>query len=627
MSSDLNLIDVCCAVPEVHLADCQKNREEIYKLIKENRDSAIIVFPELSLTGYTCGDLFFQSSLIGAARDNLLRLADQTKSIRSLIAVGLPISFKGKLYNCACLFQQGKILAVIPKTHIPENREYYEKRWFSSGKDIDTEIDLGGPVPFTSKLLLYDGMDREFMLGVELCEDLWAPDPPSTRLALSGAVCILNLSASNETIAKDYYRTQLIENQSARLNCAYLYASSGYGESTQDLVFSGDAVIAEKGVILAKSERFVTRSFSLSAQIDLDLLLNDRRVQSSFELKDFGYKEIPFKLYKSKDLKRKYAKHPFIPEEGEGRDRTSREIIDIQTMGLGSRVKKLGDTKMVVGVSGGLDSTLSLLIARNVCDKFGLDPKNILAVTMPGFGTTDRTYTNALELIDLIGATRYEIPISDAVSLHFRDIGQNPEKHDATYENAQARERTQILMDLANKEGGIVATYNGDHMSMYGVNAGVPKTLIRHLIRYYARENPQYEDLLEDILNTPVSPELLPPDKDGKIAQKTEEKVGPYELHDFFLYSFLRNAYAPEKIYAIACDVFEGDYSPEEILKWLRVFYRRFFSQQFKRSTLPDGPKVGSVSLSPRGDWRMPTDADAEEFLKNLEKVEASITN
>lgn len=633
----LGLIDVACAVPVVHLANCRANKDEIVKLSKDaaQEDVALIVFPELSITGYTCGDLFFQSVLIEEAKEQLVELADETKGLRTAIVVGLPVSHRGRLYNCAALIQQGKILGIIPKTFIPENREYYEKRWFSSGEGIDTEIEISGEkIPFTPYILFESVEDSEVKLGIEICEDLWAPEPPSSYLAANGAIIMANPSASNETIAKASYRTDLISQQSARLNCAYLYTSCGFGESTQDLVFGGDAVIAERGQILRRSERFKMQSFYIKAQIDTQILLHDRRMQSSYrdtEEQD-QIQTVPISLPFAEKISRVYDKNPFVPSNPAERKERCQEIFDIQSMGLATRVHKLGDSQMILGISGGLDSTLALLVSKLVCDKLGLDPTKITAVTMPGFGTTDRTYDNAVNLIKELGANFREIPISDAVNQHFKDIGHDPDILNEVYENSQARERTQILMDIANQENGIVvgtgdlselalgwATYNGDHMSMYGVNAGIPKTLVRYLVKYYAdNASDEVKEILYDILDTPVSPELLPPDDHGEIAQKTEDKIGPYELHDFFLFHLLRNGFTPEKIYKIAKETFKDEYDEETIEKWLKTFVRRFFSQQFKRSVLPDGPKVGSVTLSPRGDWRMPSDVSSEMWLDSL---------
>lgn len=635
--SILNLLDVCCVVPKVYLANPKKNAKEIIKEINKNQDKEIILFPELSITGYTCGDLFFQSALLSNALEALNSIKEATKTIDSLVVVGIPISYSGKIYNCCAAIQSDKILCIIPKTYIPENKEYYEKRWFTSGRDINTEITIGDTsIPFTSNILLVSKENNEIKVGIEICEDLWAPDPPSVKLAKAGGVIILNASASNETIAKDKYRTELISQQSARLNCAYLYASCGYGESTQDLVFSGDALIAEKGKILARSKRFQIDTFSISAQIDVEGILHDRRIESSYrDSESIKLLEVPVSLKTTDKLTRSFEKNPFVPSNQAEREERSEEILNIQSLGLGTRLKSISDdTNLIVGISGGLDSTLALIVAKLTCDKFGIDPSHIKAITMPGFGTTDRTYNNAKELIELIGAEFIEIPIGDSVLQHFKDIGHPIELKNEVYENAQARERTQILMDYANKVGGIVvgtgdlselalgwATYNGDHMSMYGVNAGVPKTLVRYLVQFYADQNEgELKKVLYDILNTPVSPELLPPDENGNIAQKTEEKIGPYELHDFFLFHHLRNGYSPRKIFRLAKETFNDEYTPEYIMKWLKTFYRRFFSQQFKRSALPDGPKVGSVTLSPRGDWRMPSDVHSDTWLEELEE-------
>lgn len=637
MSTDfLGLVDVACAVPVVHVADCKKNTREMEGLIRkaDEEGTALIVFPELSITGYTCGDLFFQQVLLDQAKRELVNLCERISDTQILAIVGLPLSINSRIYNCAALIQSGQILGIVPKTFIPENREYYEKRWFTSGKDLNTEIELGEiSVPVSPHLLFESRENPEVKLGVEICEDLWTSEPPSSLLAREGAIIICNPSASNETIAKHNYRSELISQQSARLNCAYLYSSCGFGESTQDLVFGGDAIIAEKGALLERSERFQTESFYISAQIDTQILLHDRRIQSSYrDLETQNIRTIPIDLKYSSKLTRNYDKNPFVPSNLDERNIRCEEILNIQAMGLGTRVKKIGDSQMVIGVSGGLDSTLALLVARLVCDKFGLSPEKITAVTMPGFGTTDRTYENAVDLIHKLGTRFREIPIKKTTQSHFEDIGHDPSVLNEVYENAQARERTQILMDIANQENGIVvgtgdlselalgwATYNGDHMSMYGVNAGIPKTLVRYLVKYYADTgDEEVKRILYDILDTPVSPELLPPDEEGNIQQKTEDKIGPYELHDFFLYHLVRNGFSPKKILKLAEHTFKDEYSPETIEKWLRIFLRRFFSQQFKRSVLPDGPKVGSVTLSPRGDWRMPSDISSEMWLEDL---------
>lgn len=634
----LNLITVTCAVPRVYLGDCEKNADAIIDMCRDS-DSAVILFPELSLTGYTCGDLFFQETLLTQAKDALARIVAYSSESPALIAVGLPVSIDSRLYNCAALIQRGRLLGLVPKTFVPDNREFYEKRWFSDARTLKVQsITLcGQDVPCGADLLFVDQDDPELIVAAEICEDLWAPLPPSTALAAAGATIVLNPSASNDLIAKAAYRRALVAQQSARLNCAYLYVSCGYGESTQDAVFGGDAIIAEKGTVLAQKTRFELKNSALTAQIDSQALIHDRRMQASAKdtVPEGTFRRIPVTLVRADTLTRTYEKNPFVPCNPAERDERCEEILNIQSMGLGTRVAHIGGVPMVIGVSGGLDSTLALLVCRQVCYTFGWDPKNIIAVTMPGFGTTDRTYENAVKLIHDLGATFKEIPIRDAARAHLKDIGHPESVKNEVYENAQARERTQILMDIANQVGGIVvgtgdlselalgwATYNGDHMSMYGVNAGVPKTLVRYLVRYYAdHSGPALKKLLYDILDTPVSPELLPPDKNGEIAQKTEEKIGPYELNDFFLYHLVRNGFSPAKIYALAVEVFKDEYTPEYIYKWLNVFIRRFFSQQFKRSCLPDGPKVGSVTLSPRADWRMPSDISSRAWLKELEAL------
>ncbi len=638
--SILNFLNVSCAIPKVHLAQPMENANEIIKCLKKDKVSQIVVFPELAITGYTCGDLFFQTTLLDKALEALEKIVKYSDKDNKLIIVGLPFSYESRLYNVAAVIQKGKLLGLVPKIFLPDNQEYYEKRWFDSGAGIEGEVNFDNyKVPLTSSILFKDRNNPEIKVGIEICEDLWAPNPPSTQLANEGAIIIANPSASNETITKNEYREQLISQQSARLNVAYLYSSCGFGESTQDLVFSGDAIIAEKGIILAESERFLLENQIVKAQIDPEILIHDRRVQASYKDSKTNEKlaEVDIDLELTDVQTREFSKNPFVPNNTEDRDKRSKEILDIQSFGLGTRASKIGDdTNLVLGISGGLDSTLALIVAKQTCDKFGWSPDKIKAVTMPGFGTTDRTYQNAINLIKEIGADFREIPIRESVKQHLKDLNHPLDQKDTVYENSQARERMQILMDLANQVNGIVvgtgdlselalgwATYNGDHMSMYGVNADVPKTLVRYLVRYYADNSEEnLKKILYDILDTPVSPELLPPDEEGKIEQKTEEKIGPYELHDFFLFHHLRNGYSPRKIFAIAKETFKGDYTDEEILKWLKTFYSRFFSQQFKRSTLPDGPKVGSVSLSPRGDWRMPTDVSSQIWREELEVLE-----
>lgn len=637
---------VGCGIPAVSVGNCRANTEAILTLCEKawREKTGILLFPELCITGYTCGDLFFQKSLQDSAIESIIKIREWSLGHPMLIVAGAPIALAEGLYNCAVVFNDGRILGVVPKTALPNSQEFYEKRWFRSASDLQARtLDLGGEtVPVGADLLFKNRYVKEAVVGIEICEDLWAPMPPSSALAVSGATILLNPSASNDLTAKAAYRKQLIENQSARCNAAYLYASAGFGESTTDVVFGGDALIAEKGTTLYEAERFQTEEQLLTADIDLDALVHDRQVQTSFgEMQKYTApcRVIDFEAVDAQgtELRHPVDPSPFVPSDQSQQAARCEEIFNIQTMALGSRVRHIGNPAMIVGISGGLDSTLAFLVCINVCDRFGIDRKQIHAVTMPGFGTTDRTYDNAVAMIKGLGATFHEIPIREATTMHFRDIGHPMDKHDVTYENAQARERTQILMDLSNQYNGIVvgtgdlselalgwATYNGDHMSMYGVNAGIPKTLVRYLVRYVADSYGDREvaAVLYDVLDTPVSPELLPPDEAGRIAQKTEDLVGPYELHDFFIYNMLRYGYTPDKIYFLAQKAFDGVYDSPTLYHWLKNFYRRFFTQQFKRSCLPDGPKVGSISLSPRGDWRMPSDASMRLWMDILEKID-----
>ena len=624
-------IKTAACSPEITVANVQANENAIKNMMREAaaEGAQLIVFPELCLTGYTCGDLFLQQSLLNAAEAALLSLAESTKELDALVFVGVPLVYEGKLYDTAAALHRGQILGVIPKRNLPNYNEFYEKRYFSPGEDPCREVYLGGKaVPFGRRLLFPCVEMPELTVGAEICEDLWAPVPPGTWAALAGATVVVNLSASNELTGKAEYRRNLVTGQSARCVSAYVYASAGAGESTQDTVFSGHCMIAENGKLLAESERF--SAGMILTEIDVNRLSADRRRMTSFEPQDPGFVRVPFSLtMKETQLTRKIDPAPFVPDDPKKRNARCEEILRIQSEGLAKRLRHTGLKSAVVGISGGLDSTLALLVTAKAFDLTGLDRKEICAVTMPGFGTTDRTHGNAEKLIGSVGAEFREISIVPSVRQHFKDIGHDEAVLDVTYENSQARERTQILMDLANQKNALVigtgdlselalgwATYNGDHMSMYGVNAGVPKTLIRYLVENVAQTcgNEKLSSVLNDILNTPVSPELLPPEN-GNISQKTEELVGPYELHDFFLYYFLRFGFTKEKILRLAVLAFDGTYPKEEIEKWLRVFLRRFFVQQFKRSCLPDGPKVGSVALSPRGDLRMPSDASAESFL------------
>ena len=636
-------IKTAAVTPKVQVADPEGNAREIIRLAKEaaGNGAKIIAFPELCITGYTCGDLFLQELLLESAKEALLQIIRETRELDALIFAGLPWEKEGKLYNVAAVFQGGKLLGLVPKTCIPNYGEFYELRHFARGNQEADAVwtDSGDGerdyIPFGTRLLFTCEEMPGLAVAAEICEDVWVPDPPSIHHALAGATVIVNCSASDETTGKDAYREALISGQSARLVCGYIYANAGEGESSQDLVFGGHNLIAENGKILSRSARF--KNETIYADLDIARIVGERRRMTTFFSRtDAVYTEIGFHLNKEETkLSRFIDPAPFVPDDSQDRQKRCEEIFAIQYMGLKKRLEHTCSRTAVVGISGGLDSTLALLVAVRAFDSLGLPRKGILGVTMPCFGTTDRTYRNACELVRKLGGTLREVDIREAVTTHFRDIGHDPEVHDVTYENSQARERTQVLMDLANQSGGLVigtgdmselalgwATYNGDHMSMYGVNAGVPKTLVRHLVRYYADTcgDPELAATLLDVLDTPVSPELLPP-KDGVIAQKTEDLVGPYELHDFFLYYVLRFGFTPSKIYRLARLAFAGVYGDDTILKWLKTFYRRFFTQQFKRSCLPDGPKVGSVAVSPRGDLRMPSDASAAIWLKELETL------
>ena len=627
-------VKAAAVTPKIKVADTKYNAELILDMMKESarQGAKIVVFPELCLTGYTCQDLFLQERLLQGAKDALMKLVKESASLDAIFFVGLPFEILGKLYNVAAVFSHGEVLGLVPKSYLPNYNEFYEARHFVSGAGLATEVVLpdGSCVPADRDLLFVCEQMPKLRIGVELCEDLWTPNPPSISHALAGASVLVNLSASNELTGKDSYRRELVSGQSARLLAGYIYASAGEGESTQDLVFSGHNIIAENGQILAESKRF--GHGILYSEIDVERLCAQRRRMTTFVTEDQTHTEILFSLkIEETKLTRFIDPAPFVPTDRQNREKRCDEILMIQAMGLKKRLEHTG-ANAVVGISGGLDSTLALLVTVRAFDLCGRDHKGITAVTMPGFGTTDRTYDNAVKLIQSLGAEFVEVDICQAVNVHFSDIGQDPSVHDVTYENSQARERTQILMDIANKKNALVigtgdlselalgwATYNGDHMSMYAVNASVPKTLVRHLVRYYADtcEDKQLSDTLYDVLDTPVSPELLPPE-DGKISQKTEDLVGPYELHDFFLYYMLRQGFSPAKIYRLAKIAFAGTYEDAFILKWLKTFCRRFFAQQFKRSCLPDGPKVGSVAVSPRGDLRMPSDACATLWMEEL---------
>ena len=629
-------VKVAAATPDIRVADVEFNTQNIINAMEEAQKNGakILVFPELCVTGYTCSDLFDHSVLLKASRKALLEIAENTNDKDMLVFIGAPLEVNGKLYNVAAAMNQGEIIGFTTKTFLPNYGEFYEMRQFTPGPQTVREITFEGKkIPFGPQILFQaEGME-ELVVAAEICEDVWSPVPPSIQAALEGATVIVNCSASDETIGKDTYRRALISGQSARLISGYIYANAGEGESTTDLVFGGHNIIAENGTILKESSRYVNEI--IYSELDLQRITGERRKNTTFQpLDEETLVRVPFTVEETKTfLTRTFPKKPFVPSDEQTRAQRCEEILTIQAMGLKKRLAHTNARTAVVGISGGLDSTLALLVTARAFDMLGRDKKDIIAVTMPCFGTTDRTYQNACEMSKKVGATLIEVPIADAVNIHFRDIGHDPEDHSVTYENCQARERTQVLMDIANKTWGMVigtgdlselalgwATYNGDHMSMYGVNASVPKTLVRHLVKYAADDTKDeaLKNVLYDVLDTPVSPELLPP-KDGDIAQKTEDLVGPYELHDFFLYFMLRFGYEPSKIFRIACMTFDGEYDKETIFKWLETFCRRFFSQQFKRSCLPDGPKVGTVALSPRGDWRMPSDACVAVWMRDLE--------
>ena len=628
-------ITVATATPQVAVADCEANAQAILACINEMAaaHAKVMVLPELCITGYTCSDLFWQTKLLDEAEAALSAIAEGSRQVDALIAVGMPLRVAGKLLNVAAILCRGKVLGFVPKVNLPAYNEFYETRHFTSGSaDMGTVQFCGEEIPVGTNLLFSCENVMDLCVAAEICEDLWVPNPPSVQHALAGASVICNLSASDEMVGKGSYRRDLVAGQSARLVCAYLYATAGEGESTTDLVFGGQNLIAENGTVLAESATFENETNV--ATIDVQRLVSERRRMSTFPAAESKeYREISFALAEEETkLARFFDADPFVPSNADQLSDRCEEILNIQALGLKKRLAHTHARSAVVGISGGLDSTLALLVTARAFDMLGLPRKGIVAVTMPGFGTTDRTYNNAVAMIKSLGATFKEVPIAKAVMQHFADIDHDASIHDVTYENSQARERTQILMDIANQANGFVigtgdlselalgwATYNGDHMSMYAVNASVPKTLVRHLVRHYADTSADevLAGVLYDVLDTPVSPELLPPE-DGAISQKTEDLVGPYELHDFFLYQMLRMCFPPAKIYRVAKEAFAGRYSNETILKWLRTFYWRFFSQQFKRSCLPDGPKVGSVAVSPRGDLRMPSDACVSAWIKEV---------
>ena len=629
--------------PKIRVADTEYNAQETIRLMREawEKGARIIVFPELGITGYTCSDLFRQDILLEGAQKALQEIVAASKGMDGLFFAGLPLEINGKLYNVAAAYSDGYLLGLVPKTYIPNYSEFYEARHFTAAPVGCTSVTWqdGTTVPFGTDLLFTCKTMPGLKVAAEICEDLWTPNPPSVCHAMHGATVIVNLSASDEVTGKDSYRRDLVKIQSGRLVCGYIYASAGEGESSTDLVFGGHHLIAENGSVLAESERFTNET--IYGDLDIERLVGERRHYTTYDVTadPDGYMEITYEM-KSADASfdRYVDKAPFVPGRKEEREKRCEEILAIQSMGLKKRMEHTHCKSVVIGISGGLDSTLALLVAARAVDRLNLPRTCITAVTMPCFGTTDRTYNNACELTRRLGAQLREVDIKEAVNIHFRDIGHDSSVHDVTYENSQARERTQILMDVANQTCGMVigtgdmselalgwATYNGDHMSMYGVNVSVPKTLVRHLVRYYADTcgDEELSAILLDILDTPVSPELLPPEN-GTISQKTEDLVGPYELHDFYLYYMLRFGFAPDKIFYLAKQAFAGEYDDEIILKWLKTFMRRFFAQQFKRSCLPDGPKVGTVAVSPRGDLRMPSDACAKLWLDSLEKINLS---
>lgn len=630
-------IRVAAATPDIKVADCDYNADRIIELINQANaeDASIVVFPELCVTGYTCGDLFLQKVLLDGAKNALVKIARETADCDLLAFVGLPFEVDGKLYNCAAALCRGEILGLVPKTNIPAYSEFYEARHFTSWQGGVLNVYFSDTwFPFGDIIFKCENVP-ELAIGVEICEDLWVPEPPSGKLAAAGATIICNLSASDEIIGKGEYREQLVKSQSARCVCGYIYADAGMGESTQDMIFSGHNLIAENGAIVGESRKFTTGL--TFGEIDLHRLTAERKRMNTFTVNSVERK-VEREYYnvnpKNLELKRRFPPMPFVPTDRDDLNSRCEEILTMQATGLATRLRHIGCRTAVIGLSGGLDSTLALIVAVHAFDMLGLDRKGILTVTMPCFGTTNRTKSNALSLAEAYGVELKEVNITAAVRQHFADIGQSESVTDVTFENGQARERTQVLMDIANQKGGIVigtgdlselalgwATYNGDHMSMYGVNASVPKTLVRHLVAYESRntDNKRLSEVLDDVLATPVSPELLPP-TEGEISQKTEDIVGPYELHDFFLYYMVRCGFPPKKILRIAEQSFAGRFDRDTIKKWLTVFLKRFFSQQFKRSCLPDGPKVGSVTLSPRGDWRMPSDACVRLWLEDLEQ-------
>lgn len=645
--TDLGFLRVVAASPALRVADTAYNLSQISDVVHQSaaKGAQVVVFPELALTGYTCADLFFQQLLLEQVENALKQVAQLSAEFPMLIIVGAPLEQGGKLYNCGVVLNRGKMVGVVPKTFLPNTNEFYEERWFSSAHDrTSAEIRIGSHiVPFGEDLLFDHQAFRECRIGIEICEDAWIANPGSGDMAQAGATLICNLSASPEVLGKAAYRRQLVQAQSARCLAAYIYASAGAGESSTDLVFAGHSLIAENGTILRQSERFGFDTKWISADIDLQRLALERRKNNSFaasrSAREFHFLPIDIPAWECAELQREVTRHPFVPASDADRAARCEEIFAIQTTALMKRLRHIGSNCAVVGLSGGLDSTLALLVLVRAFDALGLERSGIVGVTMPGFGTTTRTRSNAEDLMEQLGVSQRIISIDAAVRQHFSDIGHPEDKHDVTYENAQARERTQILMDIANQQGGIVigtgdlselalgwCTYNADHMSMYSVNCGVPKTLVRYLVEWCAIHlfSGATRATLEDICATPISPELLPPDAQGEIQQETEEHIGPYELHDFFLFHVVRHQFAPRKVFYLARIAFGEQYPATTITRWLRNFYWRFFSQQFKRSCLPDGPKVGSVALSPRGDWRMPSDAVADLWLAEVDALSES---
>ena len=639
MLKEQGFVRVGAVVPKLKVADTEFNCNEIIKQIEvaSNNKIQIVVFPELCVTGYTCQDLFEQDTLLEEAEKALNKILDYTNNLDIICIIGMPIKAENQLFNTAVVIQKGKILGIVPKTFIPNYGEFYEKRWFASSKNANKkEIEiLDQKVPFGIDLLFKDKENNEICFGIEICEDIWAVEPPSNKLALLGANIIFNLSASNEVIGKKEYRRDLVKMQSAKTISGYVYCSSGVNESTSDVVFSGESMIFENGSCLTNNQRFDFESNMIFTEIDTKRLANDRRKNISFmgDSVDLEYREIKINIPDNiEDLTREYSKTPFVPEDKKKISEICEEILNIQSYGLAKRLLHTNINKTIIGISGGLDSTLAFLVIIKAYEILNLPKENIIAITMPGFGTTSRTHNNSMKLINEYGATFREINITKSSLQHFEDIGHDKNIKDVTYENAQARERTKILMDIANKENGLVVgtgdlselalgwcTYNGDHMSMYSVNASIPKTLVKYIIKWVAdNSKEECKNIINDILDTPISPELLPPDENGNIEQKTEEQVGPNILHDFFLYHFLRYGAEPKKIYILACKTFKNDFKKEEIKHWLQVFIKRFFTQQFKRNCMPDGPKVGTVSLSPRGDLRMPSDASYNIWLNNF---------